>query len=244
MLKHSKGFDNQKTTNTAYFELSKYIKHGQDKILQNYSLIKTALSKLSLSLPSEYQDTFTTIITDLITMKEKFKKYIDTISMNISSLYETCLSENSTNNSDTPSLSPRIKNSYDSISDEFDKLEKVTRNIIQTKHTLFKKKQQRLLMLEQNLQSLVDKANNTDFNVLINDYKQIEMKLNDKEYIGNVVKSCTNDIHKQKDVRMNVNDDKSSNNESIKIFKGNENNDNNEEGGSMIHLIETILSRK
>jgi exoribonuclease R len=143
MLKHSKGFDNQKTTNTAYFELSKYIKHGQDKILQNYSLIKTALSKLSLSLPSEYQDTFTTIITDLITMKEKFKKYIDTISMNISSLYETCLSENSTNNSDTPSLSPRIKNSYDSISDEFDKLEKVTRNIIQTKHTLFKKKQQR-----------------------------------------------------------------------------------------------------
>jgi hypothetical protein len=177
-------------------------------------------------------------------MKEKFKKYVDTISINISSLYETCLSENSTNNSDTPSLSPRIKNSYDSISDEFDKLERVTKSIIQTKHILSKKKQQRLLMLEQNLQSLVNKAKNTDFSILINDYKQIEMKLNDKEYIGNIINSCTNDIQKQKDIRVNNDDgDNSSNSENIKIFKGID-NDNEDEGGSVIHLIETILSRK
>ena len=241
MLKYSKGFDNQKTTNNAYFELSKYIKHGQDKILQHYSLIKTALTKLSLSLPSEYQDTFTSIITDLITMKEKFKTYVDTINVNISSLYETCLSENSTNNSDTPSLTPIIKNSYDSISDEFDKLERVTKSIIQTKHNLCKKKQQRLLMLEQNLQSLVDRAKNTDFNVLVNDYKQIELKLTDKEYIGNVIKSCSNDIQKYKDIR--VDNDNYSNSEGINILKGINDNDENK-GGSIINLIETIFSRK
>ena len=67
------------------------------------------------------------------------------------------------------------------------------------------------------------------------------MKLNDKEYIGNIINSYTNDIQKYKDIR--VNNDHNSNNESIKIFKG-INNDNENEGGSMIHLIETILSRK
>lgn len=260
-LKQSKHIEFKHTSNNAYYEISNiktYIKEGQEKLMQSYSDIKKSLSKLSLSFPSEHQDKFTSIITDLISMKESLKVYLNVISTSVSSLYENFLSENSTNSSDTLTLSPRIRSSYDLISEEFDKLEKVTKSIIETKHNLTNKRQKRVFLLEKKLQGLIEQTANTNFNELVKNYNHIETKLKNKDNISQIInKNHNNNIQKFSDIYIDgknketpINKDnylKQQNIQSDKeidtIIKGRKDEGGGEEE-TMIQLIETILSQK
>ena len=133
-----------------YQKTKDFINEGYDKILLDYLSIESFINNLSSS--SDFLDSIKKIKNDLSIMKDNFSSFILAINEMISSLTSH---DSSTNNSDiskSMTLTPRMRSSYDMISNEFDKIEKVTKDIIITNEVKRHKKQKRIILLEKKLQ--------------------------------------------------------------------------------------------
>ena len=122
-----------------YQKTKDFINEGYDKILLDYLSIESFINNLSSS--SDFLDSIKKIKNDLSIMKDNFSSFILAINEMISSLTSH---DSSTNNSDiskSMTLTPRMRSSYDMISNEFDKIEKVTKDIIITNEVKRHKKQ-------------------------------------------------------------------------------------------------------
>ena len=121
-----------------------FINEGYEKLLINYKDIESFLLNLSLSIPSDYKGQILKIKDDLLSMKDNFKLFISSLNEHISSL--AISHDSSTNNSDISkslTITPRMKSSYDMISNEFDKLEKITTDIIKCNQNSKEKREKR-----------------------------------------------------------------------------------------------------
>ena len=155
MLKQDNQQNNKITHHIAmmsndYQKTKDFINEGYDKILIDYLSIESFINNLSSS--SDFLNSIKKIKNDLSIMKDNFSSFILAINEMISSLTSH---DSSTNNSDiskSMTLTPRMRSSYDMISNEFDKIEKVTKDIIITNEVKRHKKQKRIILLETKLQ--------------------------------------------------------------------------------------------
>lgn len=161
------------------------LKESSDKIIQDYSQIESQLGSLSLILPNEYQNPITEIISNLMSMKDYFKNFISLIHTLLShQLPNEASTSNSENGSNT--ITPRIKSSYDSIYNEFCKLESITKEMMSHKAKLSQKKEKRILYLEKKLQGYCDEVAKMDFTKLTKEYGQCLNSKDVKKKINNV----------------------------------------------------------
>lgn len=253
--------DVQKTKN--------FISEGYDKIIHNYEDIETNLSKMSLSIPSEFKTSLSKIINDLTILKENIKNFILSINNHISTLGNS--NDSSTNNSDISkslTITPRMKSSYDLISNEFDKLEKITKDIFSCNKTIKNKREKRILHLEKKLQQYCDDIKQIKFDNLQVEYDNLTKNFQNKQIISNYI-TKNNQVE-----RYNMPDLDDANSSQSEIFfseqskkfnpgvhneesiteseEANINNDtiveeiiknNPSKGEDMIQLIESILSK-
>ena len=162
------------------------MKEGYEKLMLKYSDIESSVKNLSANIPEEYKEDTTKILKNLQTFKESFKSFISKISQNIKTMVQH--SEPNTTITDQSKeivISPRIKNSYDQISNEFTKLEKITKEVLQCKSQIKAKKNKRILLLEQQLQAYCNGISHINFN---NIQKEMDaFTLNNKDKICNYI---------------------------------------------------------
>lgn len=233
-----------------YQKTKDFINEGYDKILLDYFSIESFINNLTSS--SNFIESITKIKNDISIMKDNFKSFILAINDMISSLTSH---DSSTNNSDiskSMTLTPRMKSSYDMISNEFDKLEKVTKDIIISNEENRNKKQKRIILLEKKLQQYCEDVKGINFNNLRKEYDELTKNNCDKQQISNYI---IKNSHIEKYTMMEDKDNSglSLNNE-IQGESTEENIENetivNEiiknnptQGDEMIQLIETLLSK-
>ena len=244
-----------------------FINEGYEKLLINYKDIDSFLLNLSLRIPNDYKDQILKIKDDLLSMKDNFKLFISSLNEHISSL--AISHDSSTNNSDISkslTITPRMKSSYDMISNEFDKLEKITTDIIKCNQNSKEKREKRILLLEKKLQQYCEDVKKVDFNSLEKEYNTFTSNYNDKQIISNYI-TKNSKVEKysllgyedsQSVQSEDFFDDQSKNfnttlhNEEIETEEGNIDNNtivneiiknNPSKGEEMIQLIESILSK-
>ena len=269
MLKQDNQQNNKITHHIAmmsndYQKTKDFINEGYDKILLDYLSIESFINNLSSS--SDFLDSIKKIKNDLSIMKDNFSSFILAINEMISSLTSH---DSSTNNSDiskSMTLTPRMRSSYDMISNEFDKIEKVTKDIIITNEVKRHKKQKRIILLEKKLQQYCEDVKKVDFNSLEKEYNTFTSNYNDKQIISNYI-TKNSKVEKysllgyedsQSVQSEDFFDDQSKNfnttlhNEEIETEEGNIDNNtivneiiknNPSKGEEMIQLIESILSK-
>ena len=159
-----------------------------------------------------------------------------------------------------------MKSSYDMISNEFDKLEKITTDIIKCNQNSKEKREKRILLLEKKLQQYCEDVKKVDFNSLEKEYNTFTSNYNDKQIISNYI-TKNSKVEKysllgyedsQSVQSEDFFDDQSKNfnttlhNEEIETEEGNIDNNtivneiiknNPSKGEEMIQLIESILSK-
>ena len=165
-----------------------YLIEGYEKLLLEYKKIESFLDSLSRCIPDDYKGQINKISKDLQSMKENFKLFIDSINEQISSLATS--HDSSTNNSDISkslTISPRMKNSYDMISNEFDKVENITKDIITCNQSAKEKREKRIILLEKKLQQYCEDVKKVDFSKLEKEYEQLTSNYNDKQIISNYI---------------------------------------------------------
>ena len=126
-----------------------FINEGYEKLLLDYKNIESQFDTLLHNISSDYKSQILNINKELQSMKDSFKLFIASINEQISSL-ETS-HDSSTNNSDISkslTITPRMKSSYDMISNEFDKVEKITKDIITSNQNVKEKREKRIILLE------------------------------------------------------------------------------------------------
>ena len=172
--------DVQKTKN--------FINEGYDKIIHDYEDIEANLSKMSHSVPNEFKNSFLKIINDLTILKDNIKNFILSINNHIATLANS--NDSSTNNSDISkslTITPRMKSSYDLISNEFDKLEKITKDIFSCNRSIKNKREKRILLLEKKLQQYCDDVKQMKFDNLQVEYDSLTKNFQNKQIISNYI---------------------------------------------------------
>lgn len=244
-----------------------FINEGYEKLLLHYKDIDSFLLNLSLRIPNDYKDQILKIKDDLLSMKDNFKLFISSLNEHISSL--AISHDSSTNNSDISkslTITPRMKSSYDMISNEFDKLEKITTDIIKCNQNIKEKREKRILILEKKLQQYCEDVKKVDFNSLEREYNNLTSNDNAKQIISNYI---TKNSKVEKYSLLGYEDSQSVqnedffdeqskhfnttlHNEEIESEEGNIDNNtivneiiknNPSKGEEMIQLIESILSK-
>lgn len=244
-----------------------FINEGYEKLLLHYKDIDSFLFNLSLRIPNDYKDQILKIKDDLLSMKDNFKLFISSLNEHISSL--AISHDSSTNNSDISkslTITPRMKSSYDMISNEFDKLEKITTDIIKCNQNIKEKREKRILILEKKLQQYCEDVKKVDFNSLEREYNNLTSNDNAKQIISNYI---TKNSKVEKYSLLGYEDSQSVqnedffdeqskhfnttlHNEEIESEEGNIDNNtivneiiknNPSKGEEMIQLIESILSK-
>ena len=244
-----------------------FINEGYEKLLLHYKDIDSFLLNLSLRIPNDYKDQILKIKDDLLSMKDNFKLFISSLNEHISSL--AISHDSSTNNSDISkslTITPRMKSSYDMISNEFDKLEKITTDIIKCNQNIKEKREKKILILEKKLQQYCEDVKKVDFNNLEREYNNLTSNDNAKQIISNYItknskvekysllgyedsQSVQNeDLFDEQSKHFNT----TLHNEEIESEEGNIDNNtivneiiknNPSKGEEMIQLIESILSK-
>lgn len=225
-----------------------FINEGYDKILLDYLSIESFLNNITSS--SDFFDSIAKIKNDISIMKDNFKSFILAINELISSLSSHDYSTNNSDISKSMTLTPRMKSSYDMISNEFDKIEKVTKDIIITNEVKRNKKQKRIILLEKKLQQYCEDVKEIQFNQLQREYDELTKS---KQKISNYI---TKNAHIEKYNVLEDNEEISLNEEKEEMqgesTEGNIENEtivneiiknNPTEGDEMIQLIETLLSQ-
>ena len=120
-------------------KINSVITEGYEKIINDYSQIEKSFNILIKNIPIKFKDLLTNLYNQLELMKKHFKSYFDSINIGINSLN---LNNNiSTDNSDlNNSLSKSLKKSYEQISNEFTKIGKMTKEIIENKDLIKEKR--------------------------------------------------------------------------------------------------------
>lgn len=244
-----------------------FINEGYEKLLLDYQDIESFLVNLSRSIPNDFKGQIIKISKDLQLMKDNFKLFIASINEQISSLATS--HDSSTNNSDISkslTITPRMKSSYDMISNEFDKLEKITKDIITCNQSTREKREKRIILLEKKLQQYCEDVKKVDFNTLEKEYENLTSNYNDKQIISNYITKNnkvekytllgyeesnsiqTEDFFEQQSKHFNT----TLHNEEIESNEGSIDNNtivneiiknNPSKGEEMIQLIESILSK-
>ncbi|MCQ2820260.1 MAG: hypothetical protein MJ252_23590 [archaeon] len=169
-------------------KLKSVLKDGYEKLMSKYSMIESSLKALSSTLSDKNKEEASKILKDLQTFKDSFKSYVSKISQNVNTLMQHSeLSSTTSDQSKELVISPRIKNSYDQISSEFTKLEKITKEVLECKSQIKAKQKKRILLLEQQLQTYCNNISNIDFN---NIQKEMDsFNLGNKDKICNYISS-------------------------------------------------------
>ena len=163
------------------FDISKInslIIDGYEKIINDYTKIEKSFSNILKTIPLKYKDSFVNLFNQIEIMKKHFKSYINSITLAFNSL-------NSNSNTNTEisdlnfSFSKTIKNSYEQIRNEFNKIEKISKEVLDTNERLKEKRKKRVKLLEKKLQSYIEEINEFDFSKMNNIYK-INIKDNEK----------------------------------------------------------------
>ena len=244
-----------------------FINEGYEKLLLDYKNIESQFDTLLHNISSDYKSQILNINKELQSMKDSFKLFIASINEQISSL-ETS-HDSSTNNSDISkslTITPRMKSSYDMISNEFDKVEKITKDIITSNQNVKEKREKRIILLEKQLQQYCEDVKKVNFSILEKEYENLTSNYNNKQIISNYI-TKNSKVEKysllgyedsQSVQSEDFFDDQSKNfnttlhNEEIETEEGNIDNNtivneiiknNPSKGEEMIQLIESILSK-
>ena len=248
MLKQDNQQNNKITHHIAmmsndYQKTKDFINEGYDKILLDYLSIESFINNLSSS--SDFLDSIKKIKNDHSIMKDNFNSFILAINEMISSLTSH---DSSTNNSDiskSMTLTPRMRSSYDMISNEFDKIEKVTKDIIITNEVKRHKKQKRIILLEKKLQQYCEDVKGIQFDNLHKEYDELTKSNFDKQRISNYI---TKNAHVEKYTLLGYEDESNEEKEREWTEEKIENEtivneiikNNPTQVDEMIHLIETL----
>ena len=161
------------------YDLSKInslIIDGYEKIINDYIQIEKSFNNILKSIPLKYKDSFVNLFNQIEVMKKYFKSYINSINLALNSLNSNSNTEISDLNF---SFSKTIKNSYEQIRNEFNKIEKISKEVLDTNERLKEKRKKRVKLLEKKLQSYIEEINEFDFSKMNNIYK-INIKDNEK----------------------------------------------------------------
>ena len=164
-------------------KINSVITEGYEKIINDYSQIEKSFNILIKNIPIKFKDLLTNLYNQLELMKKHFKSYFDSINLGINSL---SINNNiSTDNSDlNNSLSKSLKKSYEQISNEFTKIGKMTKEIIENKEKIKEKRKKRVKLLEKRLQSYCNEIEKFDFSKMKNIY---DINVKDNEKISNLL---------------------------------------------------------
>lgn len=165
-----------------------FINEGYEKLLLDYKNIESQFDTLIHNISSDYKSQILNINKELQSMKDSFKLFIASINEQISSL-ETS-HDSSTNNSDISkslTITPRMKSSYDMISNEFDKVEKITKDIITSNQNVKEKREKRIILLEKQLQQYCEDVKKVNFSILEKEYENLTSNYNNKQIISNYI---------------------------------------------------------
>ena len=165
-----------------------FINEGYEKLLLDYKNIESQFDTLLHNISSDYKSQILNINKELQSMKDSFKLFIASINEQISSL-ETS-HDSSTNNSDISkslTITPRMKSSYDMISNEFDKVEKITKDIITSNQNVKEKREKRIILLEKQLQQDCEDVKKVNFSILEKEYENLTSNYNNKQIISNYI---------------------------------------------------------
>ena len=80
-----------------------------------------------------------------------------------------------------------MKSSYDLISNEFDKLEKITKDIFSCNRSIKNKREKRILLLEKKLQQYCDDVKQMKFDNLQVEYDSLTKNFQNKQIISNYI---------------------------------------------------------
>lgn len=186
------------STNKSNKELSKtktMMKEGYDKLIKKYSEIDESLKKVSTAVSINIQpdnesleslkDDLDKIIKDFHQFKESFKAFVAKISSNLNSIFQQNEQMSTSDLSKEFTITPRIKTSYDKISNEFTKLEKITKDVLQCKAKIKQKKKRRIKLLEQQLQTYCNNIKDINFESIKGEMQRFNMK--NKDNISNFI---------------------------------------------------------
>ena len=165
-----------------------FINEGYEKLLLDYKNIESQFDTLLHNISSDYKSQILNINKELQSMKDSFKLFIASINEQISSL-ETS-HDSSTNNSDISkslTITPRMKSSYDMISNEFDKVERITKDIITSNQNVKEKREKRIILLEKQLQQYCEDVKKVNFSILEKEYENLTSNYNNKQIISNYI---------------------------------------------------------
>ena len=165
-----------------------FINEGYEKLLLDYKNIESQFDTLLHNISSDYKSQILNINKELQSMKDSLKLFIASINEQISSL-ETS-HDSSTNNSDISkslTITPRMKSSYDMISNEFDKVEKITKDIITSNQNVKEKREKRIILLEKQLQQYCEDVKKVNFSILEKEYENLTSNYNNKQIISNYI---------------------------------------------------------
>ncbi len=190
-------YSNQ-TTNEDSIENGKInhlIKEGYEIILNDYSQIEKLCNILIKNIPVKYKDSFSNLFNQIELMKKHFKSYINSINITINKFI------NNENLELNNTLNPSIKDSYKKIGDEFNKIEIITKEVIESKKKIKERRKNRIKLLEKRLQSYCDEIDNFNFSKINNIY---ELNIKDNENVSNYILKNKNIEHYK---LMDYNDD-------------------------------------
>lgn len=122
------------------YDLSKInslIIDGYEKIINDYIQIEKSFNNILKSIPLKYKDSFVNLFNQIEVMKKYFKSYINSINLALNSLNSNSNTEISDLNF---SFSKTIKNSYEQIRNEFNKIEKISKEVLDTNERLKEKR--------------------------------------------------------------------------------------------------------
>ena len=240
-----------------------FINEGYEKLLLDYKNIESQFDTLLHNISSDYKSQILNINKELQSMKDSFKLFIASINEQISSL-ETS-HDSSTNNSDISkslTITPRMKSSYDMISNEFDKVEKITKDIITSNQNVKEKREKRIILLEKQLQQYCEDVKKVNFSILEKEYENLTSNYNNKQIISNyITKNSTiekytllgyddsnsiqsEDFYAQQSKHFNtsLHNEKTESDEANNTIVNEIIKNNPTKGEEMIQLIESILS--
>ena len=240
-----------------------FINEGYEKLLLDYKNIESQFDTLLHNISSDYKSQILNINKELQSMKDSFKLFIASINEQISSL-ETS-HDSSTNNSDISkslTITPRMKSSYDMISNEFDKVEKITKDIITSNQNVKEKREKRIILLEKQLQQYCEDVKKVNFSILEKEYENLTSNYNNKQIISNYKKKNSKiekytllgyddsnsiqseDFYAQQSKHFNtsLHNEKTESDEANNTIVNEIIKNNPTKGEEMIQLIESILS--
>ena len=157
-------------------KINSLITDGYEKIINDYTQIEKSFNNILKTMPLKYKDSFINLFNQIEIMKKHFKSYINSINVAFNSLNSNSNTEISDLNL---SFSKTIKNSYEQISNEFNKIETITKEILENNEKIKEKRKKRVKLLEKKLQSYIEEINNFDFSIINNIYN-INIKNNEK----------------------------------------------------------------